>query len=392
MKLNELVAQYVAFRKSLGCDFESVESLLKTFCRRMGEDIDLADVSAERVQAFLVGTTTLSGYWRRKYDVLHGLYRYAVSRGFADRTPLPAIAPRTPRFVPYIYPEDELRRLLNCIPACLNPPRKLEPHTLRAILLLLYGAGLRVGEAVALTVADVDVPAAVITIRNTKFHNYAAFVAMPIKPGLDHDDACKEPAGGSFSGRPDRHSFNGYRPLRNVTSLLSGRYRTGLPSCGPTRARIFSFISRLASRYIWVVWSDSWPIHRAMLNGSTPACSNSMAAVCLSTCGVTRFFRSEGHPLAAWAVYFFRRRCTASGLRWPPRILGNSASLLGMRGSFIQAFRIAAVCLLKGVTRCFRPLPTTSMCAPVPRVTSSRVRPVISDTRSPVSTPSRSKA
>ena len=115
MKLNELIAQYVAFRKSLGGDFESVESLLKTFCRRMGEDIDLADVSLERVQAFLVGTTTLSGYWRRKYDVLRGLYRYAVSRGFADCTPLPAIAPRTPRFVPYIYPEDELRRLLNCL-------------------------------------------------------------------------------------------------------------------------------------------------------------------------------------------------------------------------------------------------------------------------------------
>ena len=182
MKLNELVAQYVAFRKSLGCDFESVESLLKTFCRRMGEDIDFADVSAERVQAFLVGTTTLSGYWRRKYDVLHGLYRYAVSRGFADRTPLPAIAPRTPRFVPYIYPENELRRLLNCIPACLDPPRKLEPHTLRAILLLLYGAGLRVGEAVALTVADVDVPAAVITIRNTKFHKTRM---TPIGPQLN---------------------------------------------------------------------------------------------------------------------------------------------------------------------------------------------------------------
>jgi hypothetical protein len=31
MKLNELIAQYVAFRKSLGGDFESVESLLKTF-------------------------------------------------------------------------------------------------------------------------------------------------------------------------------------------------------------------------------------------------------------------------------------------------------------------------------------------------------------------------
>jgi integrase/recombinase XerD len=103
MKLNELIAQYVALRKSMGEDFESVESLLRTFGRRMGEEVDLADVSAEQVQAFLAGTGTLSGYWRRKYDVLRGLYRYAVSRGFVERVPLPSTVPQTPRFVPYIY-------------------------------------------------------------------------------------------------------------------------------------------------------------------------------------------------------------------------------------------------------------------------------------------------
>jgi integrase/recombinase XerD len=36
--------------------------------------------------------------------------------------------------------------------------------------LLLYGAGLRIGEVVALTVADVDISTSVITIRNAKFH------------------------------------------------------------------------------------------------------------------------------------------------------------------------------------------------------------------------------
>jgi len=170
MTLKEIVVQYVAFRKSMGDDFTSAESLLKTFCRRMGENIKLADVTAEKVQAFLAGTGAVSGYWRRKYDVLRGLYRYAISRGFVDHAPLPRTAVQAPRFKPYIYTEDELHRLLNGITDCLNPPRKLEPHTLRAILLLLYGAGLRVGEVVALTMADVDVPGSVITIRNTKFH------------------------------------------------------------------------------------------------------------------------------------------------------------------------------------------------------------------------------
>ena len=170
MTLNDTVLQYVAFRKSMGEEFDSAASLLKTFCRRIGGDIELADITAEHVQAFLVGTGPMSGYWRRKYDVLRGLYRYAISRGLVNYAPLPSTVPRAPRFKPYLYTEDEVRRLLTGCDSCLNPPRKLEPHTLRAILLLLYGAGLRIGEAVALTVADVDVPDSVITIRNTKFH------------------------------------------------------------------------------------------------------------------------------------------------------------------------------------------------------------------------------
>lgn len=170
MKLNTLITQYVAFRRSMGEDFQSAESLLKTFCRRMGESIDLADVSAEQIEVFLTGTDTLSGYWRRKYDLLRGLYRYALSRGFVDHAPLPSTVPQTPRFVPYIYSEDELRRLFNAATSCRNNPRKLEPHTLRTILVLLYGAGLRISEAVALSVSDVDLPGSVLTIRNTKFN------------------------------------------------------------------------------------------------------------------------------------------------------------------------------------------------------------------------------
>ena len=120
MRLSEIVSQYVAFRKSLGDDFSSAESLFKTFCRYMGGDIELADISTGDVQAFLAGTRDLSGYWRRKFDTLSGLYRYAISRGFIDRSPMPSIAVRTPRFKPYIYTEDEVRRLLNGISTCLT--------------------------------------------------------------------------------------------------------------------------------------------------------------------------------------------------------------------------------------------------------------------------------
>ena len=45
----------------------------------------------------------------------------------------------------------------------------LEHHTLRTLVLLLYGTGLRRGEAQRLRLADVDLPQALLTVRDTKF-------------------------------------------------------------------------------------------------------------------------------------------------------------------------------------------------------------------------------
>jgi integrase/recombinase XerD len=183
MKLKDLITRYVAVRKSLGAEFASAESLLNTFSRKMGENIDIAEIRIEQVEVFLAGTGPVTRYWRRKYDTLRGLYRYAVSRGWADHVPLPATVPKMPeRLVPYIYNTDELQRLIHPASPEHIGGRKLQPHTLRAVLLLLYGAGLRIGEAVALTLPDVDLNAAVITVRDTKFHKTRL---IPLGPKLN---------------------------------------------------------------------------------------------------------------------------------------------------------------------------------------------------------------
>src|ERR1044072_7907826 len=172
MKLQALIAQYVLFRKSLGARFENAEGRLKAFCRYMGEEINVTDVQAERVHAFLAGTGPVTRSWQRRYGLLNGLYRYAISRGLVVTSPLPTTMRKFPEpFLPYIYSRTELRSLFNSTTAaCPKGHCKLEPHTLRAILLLLYGAGLRVSEALALTLDDVDLGGALISVSEHKLH------------------------------------------------------------------------------------------------------------------------------------------------------------------------------------------------------------------------------
>lgn len=97
---------------------------------------------------------------------------------------MPVDAPRSAvRAPPYIYSRDELARLFD--PATVEASRRgavqLDAVTFRTLLLVLYGAGLRFGEATRLTLADVDMANAVLTIRATKFYKSRL---VPVGPQL----------------------------------------------------------------------------------------------------------------------------------------------------------------------------------------------------------------
>jgi site-specific recombinase XerD len=170
MKLNQLIAQFVAFRKSLGAKFEGNETVLHTFSRVVGEGRHVGNVSPREVAAFLKGRGPVTRHWHRKYIVLRGFFRYAVSRGYLSASPLPTTVPKLPeRFKPYIYSREELRRLLDHTATAQTRRFQVEAHTFRTLLLLLYGAGLRVSEALSLNLEDVDLQEAVLVIRDTKF-------------------------------------------------------------------------------------------------------------------------------------------------------------------------------------------------------------------------------
>jgi integrase/recombinase XerD len=170
MNLQQLVEQYIAFRKSLGEQQGSNGATLRAFARAIGEGADVADVRAEQVDAFLAGTGRITLTWHIKLSVLRPFYRYAISRGYVTRSPLPTVIPkRPPSFVPYIYSREDLCRLLQATDSDPRRPGCLEPITMRTSVLLLYGTGLRVREAVDLNRADVHLGDSVLTVRQTKF-------------------------------------------------------------------------------------------------------------------------------------------------------------------------------------------------------------------------------
>lgn len=170
MKLKEVIGMYLLFREATGRRSTKMECGLKAFCRLMGNEIDITEVDVEKVEGFLTGIAPQTRSWHDRHNTLRAFYQYAVSRGYIASSPLPKLIPKRPQpFVPYIYTQSELQCLLDAT-GSFRKQRKLEPETFRALLLLLYGAGLRLSEALSLTLGDVDLEEAVMTVRETKFH------------------------------------------------------------------------------------------------------------------------------------------------------------------------------------------------------------------------------
>jgi site-specific recombinase XerD len=184
MTLREAIEQYILWRRAHGAKLTTGANLLRHFLGYADGDAPCDAVTTTQVLAFLAGKGPLTQHRENKYYALAGLWRHAISRGHATRSPLPNSEPKSPpRTPPYIYSRDELRRLLD--PATVASSRRgavqLDAVTFRTLLLVLYGAGLRFSEATGLTLADVDLAEDVLTIRATKFYKSRL---VPIGPQL----------------------------------------------------------------------------------------------------------------------------------------------------------------------------------------------------------------
>ena len=181
MNPSDVITVYLTARRAQGVQIRSGARALRQFARETG-DRPLHDVTPQAVAMFLRGHGALSAAWTTKFRLLAGLYRFALARGYVAASPLPQLKPKLPPpQTPYVYSPGELQRLLDATAAVSSPFSRLQAMTYRTLLLVLYGAGLRISEAIGLTVADVDLAERVLTVRNTKFYKTRL---VPIGPQL----------------------------------------------------------------------------------------------------------------------------------------------------------------------------------------------------------------
>jgi integrase/recombinase XerD len=140
---------------------------------RQRGDVELDSISLEDVQAYLKGRKTggpITCFWFAKYQALDRLFSVRDQSGLYGTPGTAANGQAQETRQPYLYAVEEVHRLLSVGDACYRPTSLVEPRTVRTLILLLYGAGLRIGEALKLTLSDMNLNDALLTIRESKFH------------------------------------------------------------------------------------------------------------------------------------------------------------------------------------------------------------------------------
>jgi len=165
-----LAEQYLALRRNLGFGLVSQGRLLLDFARFADVNAGLAPLTIDlAVQWAELSEKRRPSNFARRLTIVRGFAKFCV--GFEPATQIPPVrmyGPREQRSTPHIYSGAEVAELLGAA-AQLQPCDGLRPHTYRTLLSLLISTGLRVSEALHLTLFDVDLDQGILTVREGKF-------------------------------------------------------------------------------------------------------------------------------------------------------------------------------------------------------------------------------
>jgi integrase len=170
--LRQAVQEYLSMRRDLGFKLQDAGKGLLDFVAFMQRRRASYITQALALAWAQLPVNVQPAHWAQRLCFVRGFARYRSATDPRTQIPAQGLLPFQPkRARPYLYSDDEIRRLLR---AALDMPYRyrsgeLRPWVFHCLFGLLSVSGLRLGEARNLKLQDVDLKAALLTVRGAKF-------------------------------------------------------------------------------------------------------------------------------------------------------------------------------------------------------------------------------
>lgn len=250
------VEDYIALRRGLGYHSVGPQRYLRDFAGYLDQRGHHGPIPLMVSVDWAAATTSADPCNRaRRLTVIRGFLRHLSGLDGATDVPAPGLlGPTGHRKPPHVYSDEEIAALLAAV-AGLAPVDGLRQHCYRTLFGLLACTGLRIGEALALSCADVDLDGGVLTVRAGKGGRTRL---IPLHPSAltplgdyaaERERRYGPPGGGDAFFRTDRSERVSYGAASSTFTVL--RRQLGWTAQGRTRApRIHDLRHRMVVRRI----------------------------------------------------------------------------------------------------------------------------------------------
>ena len=185
-ELIEVSVRYLTAERNLSpYTLRNYRADLSDFGRYLQVEEDIGPLKVDR-QTFrrylgrLRETATAPASVRRKVSTIHTFYRFLTREGILERDPLLGVSsPKRERRLPKVLDKEQLTAMIEA--ADSDGPQGLRD---RAILELMYAAGLRLAEAVALDTAAVDLREKLVRVHGKGNKERMVVIGRPAAEAL----------------------------------------------------------------------------------------------------------------------------------------------------------------------------------------------------------------
>jgi integrase/recombinase XerD len=167
--LRKAAHEYLVLRRRLGFKLQRAGKILPAFVAFMEQHRASVITSQLALTWAQQPTTVQPAEWAYRLSLVRGFARHRSATDPRTEIPPEGLLPYRPkRARPYLYSDEEIRRLLRAT-LVLPGTSELRRRTYYCLFGLLSVSGLRISEVRGLELHDVDLPAGVLTIRGAKF-------------------------------------------------------------------------------------------------------------------------------------------------------------------------------------------------------------------------------